>query len=248
MKKMFASLAAVFILLVAAPAFAEGSSYVNLGWSSSYVLGDGAKVYDKPVFQAEVGHDFGGGFGGSLWWSLPASLRNVDDNAATEVDLNGWYTHGVATVGAAYFFMSPDNSGAFYKNDVLQINGEVKKPLDLGGSFVITPGCRVEYDFPVSDYHNRQTTGLYVIPSLGISYAASKNIELGLMNKLNWDVYGGYGCGRALVVKVSPSVTCKVSKEISVSGKVDIYRSLYQSAGDIDRDHTVVAVGINYAF
>ncbi|MFZ2193708.1 MAG: hypothetical protein WAV31_05680 [Candidatus Moraniibacteriota bacterium] len=225
-------------------AYASGE-YLVVDGLGSYVLGSGFEVYDKPVIQMEAGKNFENGLGGSVWASLPTNFNNVGDNAATEVDLSVWYSKNFWTIGGAYYLMSPGTLTST-NNDVLQVNAEVSKAFSLG---IITaiPGFRVEYNFPVDDVHNSQTTGLYLIPMVDLACNITDKLKVNMKTKLDVDM-GGYGAEKALIIKVAPRMTYQLSEKLSANVGIDMYFPTFMDDTDYREDLYVTHAGISCAF
>ncbi|HCU70811.1 MAG TPA: hypothetical protein DIC35_03615 [Candidatus Moranbacteria bacterium] len=231
-------------MLLTSNAFAVGS-YFSSDWRESYVLGSGFEKYKNPVIQTCVGHAFGNGLEFSLWNSLPASFDGIGDNAATEIDLNALYHLGFITLGGSYFSLFPDKN-EFYKNDVLQVNFEISNSFQMG-QFSITPGLRIEYDFPVNGQYDKRNTGLYVIPKIDLDYALSDQWKASLNTQFEADL-GGYGAQKALIIDICPKITYQINQNTSLNAGIDIYLATIKSDSDVRQDEYVPRVGISYAF
>ncbi len=232
------------MLTVCSSALAEGS-YAKIDWLGSYVFGNGFQAYENPVFQAEIGHEFKNGFGGSIWGSLPAGLQSIGDNAATEVDVCAWYHYGLATLGISYFSIFPDN-GDFHKNDVWQLNGDISKDFNFG-SIVVTPGFRAEYNMPVDGTYSQETTGLYLIPRINFSAKLSERWQANVMTKFEGDL-GGYGAQKALVILVAPGLTWKISDTLTANASVSMYFPSLAKSSDSRENELVPRIGISKSF
>lgn len=232
------------VLTMCSVVLAEGS-YVKVEWLGSYVCGNGFQAYENPVWQSEIGHEFKNGFGFSIWNSLPASLQNIGDNAGTEVDVNAWYDLGPLILGVSYFSVFPD-SKAFYKNDVWQLNADGNKDFDFDG-IVVTPGLRVELNLPVDGAYNRQNTGFYLIPRLNLSAKLNEQWQANIMTKFEVD-FGGYGAEKALIVLISPGLTWKISKTVTVDVGVNMYFPTFEKNGDPRENEFIPRVGIFKSF
>ena len=250
-KKIIVRLFTVLVMLLAFSAKASAeNSYFKFTGAESYTISSGAQLFKGHVAQFEIGHEFQSGIGGSIWWSVPASLNNIGDNKATELDAKVHYhLNPKTTIGASYFFVNPNKPGeAFFENDVMQVNAESKWVFPLNDSVTLTSGIRGEYDFPASGRHCRATTGLYILPSAELARKAGNGFTFGLMTKADWDVFGGFGASSALVVKMTPSATYAFSESILVNAGYDFYHILWRNAPDARENIGVFHFGASCAF
>lgn len=246
MKKLIlAVLMTVLASLTITSAVSASGEYFVVDGLGSYVLGSGFEVYEHPVYQMEAGKNFENGFGASIWASLPTNLNNVGDNAATEVDLSAWYSKDFWTIGGAYYLMSPGTLSST-KNDIFQVNAEISKAFSLG-IITATPGFKIEYNFPVDDVHSSKTTGLYLIPMIGLSCKVTDRLEINLKTKFDADL-GGYGAEKALIIKVTPRVTYQISEKLSVNAGIDMYFPAFMNNKDCREKLYVPRAGTSYAF
>jgi hypothetical protein len=247
MKKMLLIVLVLCVNFVGVSQLHAAESYATMDWVSQYVIGSGFVNYNHPALQVEVGSEFKNGLGGSVWGSVPASLYGIGNNMGTEVDLNLWYhVNKHLTVGAAYFFLSPDLWGK--ENDVIQANAEVDGSLILFGDFSVKPGFRVEYDAPADGGpYNKFTTGLYLIPMVGLNYKVNSNLNVSMNTRFTADL-GGYGAEKSLIAKFSPRVTYQASKNLSVNAGMDIYIPTFKTNDEVRTNLYVSRVGVSYAF
>jgi hypothetical protein len=223
-------------------AFAQDKPYAAVNWLGSYVISSGSEANPHPVFQPEAGIVFDNGFDMSVWASLPASMNHVDENKATEIDLFLGYTLGPFRIGAEYDFLAPTDD---LHNDSFEVNAQIGNGFDFG-RLTVSPVFRIDYHMPVSGPHNRNTTGLYLFPSIGFSYRADAwTFSIG--NKFIGDL-GGYGADKALIAKITPNVGYQLAKGLSANAGVDMYFPIAKSGRDPRREHYIPKIGVTFSF
>ena len=234
-------IAALMVLATSSNVLAEGS-FADVSLLGSHVNGAGFKLYDKPLTQSRIGHEFENGIGGSVWGSLP--FESIGKNQGTETDLRMWWHDGAIILGVGYFFISPDGK-RFYDNDVWQINADVSKDIKLNEIFTISPGLRAEYDMPVKGRYSSQTTGLYLFYRNILTAKLDKSWQASLAVTFEGDL-GGYGAQKALITMASPGFSYKVNQNLSVNAGIDMYFPVTWQTGDPRGNFYVPKVGISY--
>jgi hypothetical protein len=244
MRKLLLGLIVANLCLLGAGEAWAVKGYSLIDWKGEYDFSNGFQASPRPSLQPEVGLIFNSGFDAFLWLSLPASMRHIDQDQATEFDFCLGYSFWIIRIGISYYIMWPTSN---LRNDIIQVNAQINGDEIKLGKFAINTRFRVEYNMPADGIINKNTSGLYLFPMVDFSYKATDKLTLSVNNKFAIDL-GGYGADKAFVVRVTPDISYVFTEKWSVHAAVEILLPLIQSNGDPRRDHFNPVIGLKREF
>lgn len=135
---------------------------------SKYVLANGFVLSEDGVIQSEISINIKRNLSIRAWFSMPAATSEINDDAATELDLTIDYAFKIETfninIGFSYYDLVA--VGEFEGIDFLFPYIEVARKFELSDRFSLTPFTRVEVRYDMAGDVDRA-----IFPRLGTRYA-----------------------------------------------------------------------------